>query len=108
MPLPQEDSAFTSTPVLAFLARFLPDRTTLSLEAWHVDDAAAQITLHVTSTHARVPLPTLPRTDLAGPQPVYTANLAKASLSSMRNKRILFPRSIARTSQSLRLKNKRL
>lgn len=26
--------------------------TTLSLEAWHVDDAATQITLHVTSTRA--------------------------------------------------------
>jgi transposase len=57
MPLPQEDSAFISTPVLAFLARFLPDKTTLSLEAWHVDDAAAEITLHVTSTQASVPCP---------------------------------------------------
>jgi hypothetical protein len=57
MPLPQEDSAFVSTPVLAFLARFLPDKTTLSLEAWHVDDAAAEITLHVTATQASVPCP---------------------------------------------------
>src|SRR2546430_258841 len=57
MPLPQEDSAFISTPVLAFLARFLPDRTTLSLEAWHVDDAAAEITLCVTTTAMRVSCP---------------------------------------------------
>jgi transposase len=57
MPLPQEDSAFVSTPVLAFLTRFLPEKTTLSLEAWHVDDAAAELTLHVTSTQAWVPCP---------------------------------------------------
>jgi transposase len=43
--------------VLAFLTRFLPDRTTLSLEAWHVNEAAAAITLHVTSTPACVPCP---------------------------------------------------
>ena len=53
----KEDFAFVTTPVLALLARFLPDRTTLSLEAWHVDDVAAQITLEVTATHARVPCP---------------------------------------------------
>src|SRR2546430_7442975 len=57
MPLPQEDSAFISTPVLAFLAGFWPDKTTLPLEAWPVDDAAAEITLHVTSTQASVPCP---------------------------------------------------
>src|SRR2546427_1637629 len=57
MPLPQEDSAFISTPVLAFLARFLPDKTTLSLESWHVDDAAAVITLHATPAQASVPFP---------------------------------------------------
>src|SRR5439155_1145118 len=39
------------------LARFLPDKTTLSLEAWHVDDAAAEITLHVTAAQASVPCP---------------------------------------------------
>jgi transposase len=39
------------------LARFLPDKTTLTLEAWHVDDTAAQITLDVTATPARVPCP---------------------------------------------------
>ena len=46
-----------STPVLARLARFLPDRTTLALQAWHVDDAAAAIPLHVTSTQTCVPCP---------------------------------------------------
>jgi hypothetical protein len=34
--------------VLAFLARFLPARATLSLDAWQGDDTAAQITLHTT------------------------------------------------------------
>src|SRR4029453_14326573 len=53
----EEEPAFVSTPVLALLARFLPDRTTLALEAWHVDDAAAEITLDVTSTQACVPCP---------------------------------------------------
>ena len=53
----KEDFAFVTTPILALLARFLPDRTALSLEAWHVDDGAAQITLEVTATHARVPCP---------------------------------------------------
>ena len=53
----EEEPAFVSTPVLALLARFLPDRTTLAMEAWHVDEAAAAITLHVTSTQACVPCP---------------------------------------------------
>jgi len=53
----EEEPAFVSTPVLALLARFLPDRTTLAMEAWHVDEAAAVITLHVTSTQACVPCP---------------------------------------------------
>src|SRR3989442_15823287 len=57
MPLHTEDSAFVTTPVRTFLARFLPDKTTLSLEAWHVDDAAAEITLHVTAAQASVPCP---------------------------------------------------
>jgi transposase len=35
----------------------LPDKTTLSLKTWSVDDAAAVITLHVTSTHARLLCP---------------------------------------------------
>jgi transposase len=52
-----EESAFVSTPILALLTRFLPDKTTLSLEAWHVDEATVAITLQVTSTHAQVPCP---------------------------------------------------
>jgi transposase len=50
-PIQEEESAFVSTPVLALFARFLPDRTTLALEVWDID-AAAEITLHVTSTQA--------------------------------------------------------
>jgi transposase len=57
MPLHKEASAFVATPVLTFLPRFLPDVTTLALEAWHVDDAATQLTLHVTSTQACVACP---------------------------------------------------
>ena len=53
----EEEPAFVATPVLALLARFLPNRTILSLEAWHIDDVTAAITLHVTSTHAGVPCP---------------------------------------------------
>ena len=45
----EEAPTFIATPVLTFLARFLPDRTTLSLDAWHVDGTAAQITLHIDS-----------------------------------------------------------
>jgi transposase len=48
----EEEPAFVSTPVLALLARFLPDGTTLALEAWHVDEAAAQIILDTISTHS--------------------------------------------------------
>jgi len=48
----EEEPAFVSTPVLALLARFLPDRTALALAAWHVDDAAAQIILDTISTHS--------------------------------------------------------
>ena len=66
----EEDPAFISTSVRALLARFLPD-TTLVLEAWHVDDATAQITLHVTSTSTCVPCPLCHTADLEGPQPVY-------------------------------------
>jgi transposase len=53
----EEEPAFVATPVLALLAHFLPDRTTLSPEAWHIDDVAAAITLHVTSIQACVPCP---------------------------------------------------
>ncbi|HEY5869520.1 MAG TPA: ISL3 family transposase [Candidatus Tectomicrobia bacterium] len=56
-PIHEEELAFIATPVLALLARFLPDRTMLSLEAWHIDDVTAALTLHVTSTQACVPCP---------------------------------------------------
>jgi transposase len=56
----KEEPAFVATPVLAFLAHVLPDRTMLSLEAWHVDEATAALTLHVTSTQAWVPCPLCP------------------------------------------------
>jgi transposase len=55
--VPEEDFVFITTPVLAFFAHFLPDRATLSLDAWQVDDTAAQITLHATSTPSCVPCP---------------------------------------------------
>ena len=54
---PEEETAFVSTPVTTVLARLLPDATTLRLEAWHVDDAVAQITLLVRSTQLRAPCP---------------------------------------------------
>jgi transposase len=56
-PLPQEDAAFTLPPVLAFLAYFVPDRMTLSLQGWHLDATAAQLTLQVTATRTRVRCP---------------------------------------------------
>jgi hypothetical protein len=40
-----------------FLSVLLPDASTLSLDAWHVDAAAAQITLRVRATQPRVPCP---------------------------------------------------
>src|SRR4029453_1199573 len=49
----EEEPAFVSTPVLTLLARFFPGRTTLALEASHVDDAAAEITLDTISTHSQ-------------------------------------------------------
>jgi len=56
-PFYAEEPAFVSTPVLALRARFFPDRPTLSLEAWHGEAAAAEITLPVTSPPARIPCP---------------------------------------------------
>ena len=57
IPLQEEELAFISTPVLALLAHFFPERTALSLEAWDVDESAAAITLRVTSTQASAPCP---------------------------------------------------
>ena len=57
LPLPQEETAFVLPPILAFLAHFVPDRMTLSLQGWHLDETAAQLTLQVTATRARVRCP---------------------------------------------------
>ena len=57
LPLHEEAPTFIATQALTILSRFLPDRTTLSLEAWHVDDAAAEITLFVTTTARSVSCP---------------------------------------------------
>src|SRR5215217_7409926 len=43
--------------ILAFLAHFVPDRMTLSLQGWHLDETAAQLTLQVTATRTRVRCP---------------------------------------------------
>jgi transposase len=53
----EEEPAFISTSATAVLARLLPDATLLRLEACHVDDTTAQITLWVRSTQATVPCP---------------------------------------------------
>jgi transposase len=53
----QEETAFISTPATTVLARLLPDATTLHLEGCEVDEAAAQITLHVRSTQTSAPCP---------------------------------------------------
>ena len=54
---PEKETAFVSTPATTVLTRLLPDATTLRLQACHVDDAAAQITLLVRSTQTSVPCP---------------------------------------------------
>jgi transposase len=53
----KEEPAFNSTPATTVLTRLLPDATALRLEACEVDEAAAQITLHVRSTQTSVPCP---------------------------------------------------
>jgi transposase len=53
----QEESAFVITQTPDVLACLLPDATTLSLAACHVDTTAAQITLLVHSTQASAPCP---------------------------------------------------
>ena len=55
--LPQEEAAFDLPPILAFLTHFVPDRMTLSLQGWHLDETAAQLTLQVTATRVRVRCP---------------------------------------------------
>jgi len=73
VPLPQEDAAFTLPPILTFLGHFLPDRMTLSLQGWHLDETAAQLTLQVT-TRARVRCP-LCQTPTARVHSRYTRTL---------------------------------
>ena len=68
VPLPQEEAAFILPPILAFLAHFVPDRMTVSLQGWHLDETAAQLTLQVTATRARVRCPLLPCADPPGAQ----------------------------------------
>ena len=53
----QEETAFISTPATTVLARLLPDATVLRLDACHVDDTTAQITLRVRSRQTSVPCP---------------------------------------------------
>jgi transposase len=53
----EEEIAFISTPATTVLTRLLPDATTLHLEGCEVDEAAAQITLHVRSTQTSAPCP---------------------------------------------------
>src|SRR5262249_59669889 len=53
----EEEPAFISTAATTVLARLLPDATLLRLDACHVDDTTAQITLRVYSMQATVPCP---------------------------------------------------
>jgi len=57
VPLLQEEIAFVLPPILTFLAHFVPDRMTLSVQGWHLDETAAQLTLQVTATRTRVRCP---------------------------------------------------
>jgi transposase len=53
----EEEPAFVATHTSEVLSVLLPDAHTLHLDACYVDTAAAQITLRVHSTQARVPCP---------------------------------------------------
>jgi transposase len=53
----QEEIAFVLPPILTFLAHFEPDRLTLSVQGWHLDETAAQLTLQVTTTRPHVCCP---------------------------------------------------
>ena len=57
VPILQEEIAFVLPPILTFLAHFVPDRMTLSVQGWHLDETAAQLTLQVTATRPRVCCP---------------------------------------------------
>ena len=53
----KKETAFVSTPAPTVLTHLLPDATLLRLEACHVDDATALITLRVRSLQTSVPCP---------------------------------------------------
>jgi transposase len=53
----EEEAAFISRQTHAILPRLLPDATTLHPEACEVDEAAAQIPLHVRATQTSAPCP---------------------------------------------------
>jgi transposase len=53
----EEDPAFITLPPSDVLARLLPDATLLHIEAYEVDETAAQITLRVQSTQSSAPCP---------------------------------------------------
>ena len=57
VPWLQEEIAFVLPPILTFLADFVPDRMTLSVQGWHLDEPAARLTLQVTATRTRVRCP---------------------------------------------------
>jgi transposase len=57
VPILQEEIAFVLPPILTFLAHFVPDRMTLSVQGWHLNETAAQLTLQVTATRPRVCCP---------------------------------------------------
>ena len=57
LPLLQEEITFVLPPILTFLAHFVPDPMTLSVQGWHLDETAAQLTLQVTTTRTRVRCP---------------------------------------------------
>src|SRR5215471_13548759 len=57
VPILQEEAAFVLPPILTFLAHFVPHRMTLSVQGWHLDETAAQLTLQVTATRTRVRCP---------------------------------------------------
>jgi transposase len=79
----KEEAAFISRQTHAILTRLLPDTTTLRLEAWAVDEAAAQITLRVRSTQTSAPCP-LCATPARRIHSDYTRTLADLSWADYR------------------------
>ena len=79
----EEEAAFISPQTHAILTRLLPDTITLRLEAWAVDEAAAQITLRVRSTQTSAPCP-LCATPARRIHSAYTRTLADLSWADYR------------------------